>query len=59
MALVLQRQVNETITIGDDIVITVIQIRGGKYVKLAVEAPKEVPVHRGEIYKEIKDEERE
>ncbi len=50
--LVLSRQRNESIVIGDDIVITVVDVRGDK-VKLGIEAPKEVPVHRREVYEAI------
>ena len=50
--LVLSRKKNETIMIGTDIVLTVVDIRGDK-VRLGIEAPKEIPVHRGEIYAEI------
>lgn len=51
--LVLTRALNETITIADNIVITVVELRGNK-VRLGVEAPREIPVHRGEIYSRIK-----
>ena len=51
--LVLSRKVNETIIINDNIVITVVDIRGDK-VRLGIEAPKEVPVHRQEVYDAIK-----
>lgn len=50
--LVLSRKKNESIIIGDDISIVVIEIRGDK-VRLGVEAPKEVPVHRNEVYEAI------
>lgn len=50
--LVLSRKKNESIVINNDIVITVIEIRGDK-VRLGVEAPKEVPVHRKEVYDAI------
>ena len=51
--LVLSRKKNESIIINDDIVITVVEVRGDK-VRLGVEAPKEVPVHRNEVYEAIK-----
>ncbi len=51
--LVLSRKKNEQITIGDDITIVVVDIRGDK-VRLGIEAPKEVPVHRREVYDAIK-----
>ena len=51
--LVLSRKTNETIVIRDDIVITVVEIRGDK-VRLGIEAPKEVTVHRREVYEAIK-----
>ena len=50
--LVLSRKKNESIVINDDITIAVIEIRGGK-VRLGVVAPKEVPVHRREVFDAI------
>jgi carbon storage regulator len=51
--LVLSRKINETIIINDNIVVTVVDIRGDK-VRLGIEAPKDVPVHRQEVYDAIK-----
>jgi carbon storage regulator len=56
--LVLSRQRDETIVIGDNIEITVIDIRGDK-VRLGVAAPKEISVHRKEVYDAIRRENRE
>lgn len=56
--LVLSRQVDETIMIGDDIEVTVVDIRGDK-VRLGITAPKEIAVHRKEVYEAIKRENRE
>lgn len=56
--LVLSRQRDETIMIGDDIEITVVDIRGDK-VRLGISAPASVPVHRKEVYEAIKRENRE
>jgi carbon storage regulator len=53
--LVLSRQRDESIIIGDNIVITIVDIRGDK-VRLGIEAPKEVPVHRQEVYDAIQRE---
>jgi carbon storage regulator len=53
--LVLSRQRDESIIIGDNIVITIVDIRGDK-VRLGIEAPKEVPVHRQEVYEAIQRE---
>jgi len=53
--LVLSRQRDESIIIGDNIVITVVDIRGDK-VRLGIDAPKEVPVHRQEVYEAIQRE---
>lgn len=50
--LVLSRKVGEVIRIGDDIEIEVMAIHGDK-VRIGVSAPKEVPVHRGEVYEII------
>lgn len=51
--LVLSRKKDESIVINNDITIVVVEIRGDK-VRLGVEAPKEVPVHRREVYEAIK-----
>jgi len=56
--LVLSRQRDQTIMIGDDIEITVVDIRGDK-VRLGINAPPEIPVHRKEVYDAIKRENRE
>lgn len=53
--LVLSRKKNESIIINNDITITVVEIRGDK-VRLGVEAPKEVPVHRREVHDAIVNE---
>lgn len=53
--LVLSRQRDESIFIGDNIKITVVDIRGDK-VRLGIEAPSEVPVHRQEVYEAIQRE---
>lgn len=51
--LVLSRKKNERIVINNDITIVVVEIRGDK-VRLGIEAPKDVPVHRREVYDAIK-----
>jgi len=53
--LVLSRQVDETITIGDDIEITIVDIRGEK-VRLGINAPSHISIHRKEVYDAIKRE---
>jgi carbon storage regulator len=53
MMLVLSRKKNESIIINDNITIVVVDVRGYK-VRLGIEAPKEVPVHRLEVYEAIK-----
>ena len=50
--LVLSRKKNEAIVISGDIVITVVEVRGDK-VRLGIEAPKNVPVHRQEVWDAI------
>ena len=50
--LVLSRKKNESIIINNDITVTVVEIRGDK-VRLGIVAPKEVPVHRQEVYDAI------
>ena len=54
--LILTRRVGETVMIGDDIAITVLGVKGNQ-VRVGVNAPKEVSVHREEIYERIKREE--
>ncbi len=56
--LVLSRQRDETIMIGDDIKITIVDIRGDK-VRLGIAAPATIPVHRKEVYEAIQRENRE
>ncbi|EKT4459143.1 carbon storage regulator CsrA [Pseudomonas putida] len=51
--LVIGREVGEVIMIGDDIRIMVVETRDG-VVRFGVDAPREVPVHRAEVYKRIK-----
>ncbi len=53
--LVLSRHRDESIMIGDDVVITVVDIRGDK-VRLGIDAPQHIPVHRQEVYEAIKRE---
>jgi carbon storage regulator len=55
--LVLSRQRDESIMIGEKIVVTIVDIRGDK-VRLGIEAPGEVPVHRQEVYDAIQRENR-
>ena len=50
--LILSRRVDETICIGDDIRVTILGIRGNQ-IRLGVDAPKEVKVHREEVYQRI------
>ncbi|WP_373777582.1 carbon storage regulator CsrA [Glaesserella sp.] len=51
--LILTRKIGESLLIGDEVEITVLSIRGSQ-VKLGVKAPKEISVHREEIYQRIK-----
>jgi carbon storage regulator len=53
--LALTRKKNESLIINNNIEITVLEVRGDQ-VKLGIAAPKEVPVYRKEVYKEIQDE---
>ncbi len=55
--LVLSRQRDESIVIGENVIITVVDIRGDK-VRLGIDAPSEVPVHRREVYDAIQRENR-
>jgi len=53
--LVLSRQKDESIIIGDDVVITIVDVRGDK-VRLGINAPKSISVHRKEVYEAIQRE---
>ncbi len=55
--LVLSRHRDESIIIGDDIIITVVDVRGDK-VRLGIDAPTDIPVHRQEVYEAIQRERR-
>jgi carbon storage regulator len=55
--LVLSRKKNESIIINDNITVTVIEIRGDK-VRIGIEAPKDVTVHRREVYEAIQNQSR-
>jgi carbon storage regulator len=55
--LVLTRRVGEIIRIGDDISISILEIQRGQ-VRIAIDAPRQVPVHREEVYRQVKDENR-
>ena len=51
--LVLTRKTNESIVIGDQIVVTVVEVRGDQ-VKIGISAPSQVPIHRREVWEEIR-----
>ncbi|HEJ1842315.1 TPA: carbon storage regulator CsrA [Pseudomonas aeruginosa] len=53
--LILTRQVGETLMVGDDVTVTVLGVKGNQ-VRIGVNAPKEVAVHREEIYQRIQKE---
>jgi len=53
--LVLSRQKDESIIIGDNVEITIVDVRGDK-VRLGITAPKDIPVHRREVYEAIQRE---
>lgn len=56
--LILRRKTGESVTIGDNIRLTVLDIQG-KQIKLGIDAPKSIVIHREEIYKKIVDQNKE
>ena len=53
--LILTRKLGEQINIGDDITVTLLEVKGTQ-VKLGIEAPKDISIHRKEIYERIREE---
>jgi carbon storage regulator len=53
--LILTRKLGERIAIGDDVTITLLEIKGS-HVKLGIEAPKSISIHRQEVYERIREE---
>ena len=54
--LILTRRMNETLMVGDDVSVTVLGINGNQ-VRIGVKAPRDIPVHRKEVYDKIKKQE--
>ena len=50
--LILSRKAGESLVIGDDVVVTVLDVRGGQ-IRIGIQAPEDIPVYREEIYKRI------
>jgi carbon storage regulator len=53
--LILTRRVGETVVIGDEITVTVLEVKGNQ-IRLGIQAPKEIPVHREEVYVRLNEE---
>ena len=53
--LILSRKVNETFMIGNDVSVTVLSIKGGQ-IRIGISAPREIAVHRQEVYERIRQE---
>jgi len=56
--LILTRKVNETLMVGDDVSVTVLGIKGGQ-IRIGINAPRDVGVHRQEVYEKIMQERKE
>jgi len=55
LMLILTRKVNETLMVGDDVSVTVLGIKGGQ-IRVGINAPRDVAVHRQEVYEKIRQE---
>jgi len=55
--LILTRRVGEALMIGKDIIVTVLSVNGNQ-IRIGIKAPKDIPVHREEVYERIEREER-
>ena len=53
--MILTRRIGETLMIGNDITVTVVGVKGNQ-IRLGIQAPKDVPVHREEIYERVLEE---
>jgi carbon storage regulator len=53
--LILTRRVNESLRVGDDVTVTVVAVKGNQ-VRIGINAPKDVEVHREEVYKRVQQE---
>ena len=53
--LILTRRVGESVMIGDEITVTVVDLKGNQ-IRLGIQAPKEIPVHREEVYVRLHEE---
>jgi len=58
LMLILTRKINETLMVGDDVSVTVLGIKGGQ-IRIGINAPREVGVHRQEVYEKILQERKE
>ena len=58
LMLILTRKVNETLMVGDDVSVTVLGIKGGQ-IRIGINAPRDVAVHRQEVYEKILQERKE
>jgi len=54
--LILTRNPYQSLMIGDDIKVTILELNKGQQVRIGIEAPKDIPVHREEVYQRIKEE---